>query len=147
MEKIKIFNRVPIIGEVYLMKFTQHGAGRNCWRPGVVLQNNIGNANSPNIIAVPLTSVIKKVNQPTHVVVYAADTELLRDSMALCEKPETIEKESIGKYVTTLSSTYMKEIAIASSIATAAIAYLSVGELINVRREAIRLNQKITSNW
>lgn len=66
--------RVPQIGEVYLMDFGGSGCEQNGWRPGVVFQNNVGNAHSPNIIALPLTSSIKKAGQPTHVVIKSADS-------------------------------------------------------------------------
>ena len=72
--------RVPQIGDVYLMKFGGSGSEQSGWRPGVVFQNNVGNAHSPNIIALPLTSSIKKTNQPTHVIVKAADSFLLPSS-------------------------------------------------------------------
>ena len=72
--------RVPQIGDVYLMKFGGSGSEQSGWRPGVVFQNNVGNAHSPNIIALPLTSSIKKKNQPTHVIVKAADSFLLPSS-------------------------------------------------------------------
>lgn len=68
--------RVPQIGEVYLMNFGGSGCEQNGWRPGVVFQNNVGNAHSPNIIALPLTSSIKKAGQPTHVVIKSADSGL-----------------------------------------------------------------------
>ena len=35
-------------------------------RPGVIIQNDIGNKYSPTSIAVPLTSEIKKLNMPCH---------------------------------------------------------------------------------
>lgn len=100
--------RVPQIGEVYLMKFGGSGSEQSGWRPGVVFQNNMGNAYSPNIIALPLTSSLKKTNQPTHVIIKAADSGLRRDSMVLCENPERMSKERLGQYITTLSEEYMK---------------------------------------
>lgn len=50
----------PSIGEVYLMKFNGEGSEQSGVRLGVVFQNNVGNTNSPNIIALPLTSSLKK---------------------------------------------------------------------------------------
>lgn len=118
--------RVPQIGDVYLMKFGGSGSEQSGWRPGVVFQNNVGNAHSPNIIALPLTSSIKKTNQPTHVIVKAADSGLRRDSMVLCENPERMSKERLGQYLTTLSEEYMKQVAEANLLATGAIAYLDI---------------------
>lgn len=122
METQRIVNAsTPLIGEVYLMQFAGSGSEQGGWRPGLVFQNNTGNAHSPNIIALPLTSSIKKTAQPTHVVVLASDSGLARDSMVLCENPERMSKCRIGKYLTTLPDKYMREIAIANLIATSAL--------------------------
>lgn len=102
--------RVPQIGEVYLMKFGGSGSEQSGWRPGVVFQNNMGNAYSPNIIALPLTSSLKKTNQPTHVIIKAADSGLRRDSMVLCENPERMSKERLGQYITTLPQQFSKRL-------------------------------------
>ena len=64
------------------------------WRPGVVFQNNIGNAKSPNIIALPLTTCLKKLNMPTHVLVRADESGLKKDSMVLCENPERMSRST-----------------------------------------------------
>ena len=61
--------RYPRIGDVYMMRFSGSGNEQTGWRPGLVFQNNTGNYFSPNIIALPFTSSIKKSEQPTHVLV------------------------------------------------------------------------------
>lgn len=122
------------------MKFSGSGNEQNGWRPGLVFQNNMGNAHSPNIIALPLTSSIKKTGQPTHVIVRAADSGLRKDSMVLCENPERMSKERVGRYITTLSDEYMKQIAEANLLATGAIAYLDVEALLLIWRRAMALN-------
>ncbi len=122
----------PIIGDVYLMKFDGSGNEQSGWRPGVVFQNNV--------IALPLTSSIKKTNQPTHVVVLAADSGLRRDSMVLCENPEKMSKARIGKFLTRLPDEYMKKIAAANLLATAAISFLNESDLLEIWQAAIRLN-------
>lgn len=122
--------RVPQIGEVYLMKFGGSGSEQSGWRPGVV----------PNIIALPLTSSLKKTNQPTHVIIKAADSGLRRDSMVLCENPERMSKERLGQYITTLSEEHMKQVAEANLLATGAIAYLDIEALLAVWKKAAALN-------
>lgn len=114
--------RVPQIGEVYLMKFGGSGSEQSGWRPGVVFQNNMGNAYSPNIIALPLTSSLKKTNQ------------------VLCENPERMSKERLGQYITTLSEEHMKQVAEANLLATGAIAYLDIEALLAVWKKAAALN-------
>lgn len=54
------------IGDVLLMEFDGIGSEQRGIRPGVVFQNNIGNQSSPNIIALPLSSKVKKRTLPTH---------------------------------------------------------------------------------
>lgn len=137
--------RVPQIGEVYMVRFNGSGSEQAGWRPGVIFQNNVGNAHSPNIIVLPLTSSIKKTSQPTHVVVKAADCGLLRDSMVLCENPERMSKERLGHYITTLPKEDMKRIAEASLLATSAIAYLDLDALLAVWKKAAVLNPAVSA--
>ena len=132
----------PQIGEVYLMKFGGEGSEQAGLRPGLVFQNNTGNLHSPNIIALPITSSLKKAGQPTHVVLHAIDTGLKRDSMVLCENPERLSKGRIGRYITTLPRNYMRQIAEASLLATSAISYLDVDLLHSIWKKASELNSR-----
>lgn len=132
--------RKPQIGDVYMMRFGGSGNEQKGWRPGLVFQNNLGNQYSPNVIALPLTSVIKKSTQPTHVVVPANGTGLLRDSMVLCENPERMSKEKLGAYLTTIPEEYMSQIAIASLLATSAISFINPELLISIWQKATALN-------
>lgn len=130
----------PMIGDVYLMKFGGSGSEQSGWRPGLVFQNNTGNLYSPNIIALPLTSALKKTHLPTHVVLHAEDTGLARDSMVLCENPERMSKERLGNYLTSLSKEYMSKIAIANLLATSAISFIDPETLISVWHKASAIN-------
>lgn len=130
----------PRIGEIYLMKFGGEDSEQAGIRPGLVFQNNLGNLYSPNIIALPITSSLKKAGQPTHVTLYASDTGLKRDSMVLCENPERLSKAKIGKYITKLPDKYMRQIAEASLLATSAISFLDVDLLRSIWKKALDLN-------
>lgn len=132
--------RAPQIGEVYLMDFGGSGSEQSGVRPGVIFQNNVGNAHSPNVIALPLTSAVKKMGQPTHVLLRADDTGLRMDSVVLCENPERMSKEKIGRFITRLSDDYMKEITEASLLATSAIAFLDIESLLRIWKTASALN-------
>ncbi|MBO5037737.1 MAG: type II toxin-antitoxin system PemK/MazF family toxin [Clostridia bacterium] len=132
--------RTPLIGEVYSMYFDGSGSEQSGWRPGLVFQNNVGNIHSPNVIALPLTSSLKKLNMPTHVLVDAEGTGLKRDSIVICENPESMSKEKIGRYITTLPESYMKKVAIANLIATSAISFIDKESLLSVWQKASRLN-------
>lgn len=140
MHKTRVEDRIPRIGEIYNMYFNGTGSEQSGWRPGVVFQNNVGNVNSPNIIALPLTSSLKKLYMPTHVLLRAADTELRKDSVVICENPEKMSKDKIGKYITTLPDSYMKKIAMANLIATSAISFIDKDSLISVWEKAIQMN-------
>ena len=132
--------RVPQIGDIFLMKFSGSCNEQNGWRPGLVFQNNTGNVYSPNIIALPLTTAIKKTGQPTHVVIPAAENGLKKTSMVLCENPERMSKEKIGQYITTLSNDDMKKVVSANLLATSAISFLDVESLTTIWKKASALN-------
>ena len=123
------------------MLFEGSGHEQTGWRPGVVFQNNIGNTYSPNIIALPLTSSLKKLGMPTHVLISASDTGLRRDSIVICENPKCISKENIGRFIMKLPDHYMKQIAEANLVATSAISFMDFGSLIEVWNKARQLNK------
>lgn len=133
-------SRVPQIGEIYLMRFEGCGSEQTGLRPGLVFQNNTGNMHSPNIIALPITSSVKKMGQPTHVLLKANETGLRMDSVVLCENPERMSKDRIGKYITKLSDQDMKRVTEANLLATSAISFLDIESLIRVWRFAVALN-------
>ena len=128
------------IGEVYIVQFSGTDSEQQGIRPGLILQNNIGNIFSPNLIVLPMTSCLKKHDLPTHVIVLAAESGLKRDSMILCENPERMSKEKVGRYLTTLSYEYMRKVASAYLLATSAIAFLDKDLLLSLWEQATRLN-------
>lgn len=128
------------IGEVYLMRFDGQGSEQSGWRPGLVFQNNVGNLHSPNIIALPLTSSIKKRNLPTHVFVSSSDTELKMDSIVLCENPQRMSKDKIGTFIMKMPDKYMSLIAQANLLATSAISFIDRETLLRIWQKASYLN-------
>lgn len=135
--------RYPRIGDVYLMRFTGSGNEQTGWRPGLVFQNNTGNIYSPNIIALPFTSSIKKSEQPTHVLIPSNGTGLRKDSMVLCENPERMSKDRLGAYITTLPDEYMEKIAIANLLASSAISYINPESLQRIWEQASSFNAPV----
>lgn len=77
-------------------------------RPAIVVQNNMGNAHSPCIIVVPITSTTKKY-VPTHVKI-GVESGLLKTSTVLCEQLLTINKSSVIKTFGHLTPNVMKQI-------------------------------------
>lgn len=130
----------PRIGDIYLMHFCGNGSEQSGWRPGLVFQNNMGNIHSPNIIALPLTTVIKKKSQPTHVMIPSEGTGLKADSMVLCENPERMSKSKLGQYITTLPDEYMAKVAAANLLSSSAISYINPDVLLSLWQQAISLN-------
>ena len=129
-------NRHPKIGDVYMMDFYGRGSAQRGMRPGIVIQNNIGNKNSPNVVALPLTSSLKNLHQPTHVVLPADKTGLKTDSMVICECPTSIPKESIKTLITQIPDQYMREIAKAFLIEHPMLCYLSDEDVSDVQMES-----------
>ena len=136
------YTRSPRIGDVYLMYFNGQGSEQKGWRPALIFQNNVGSVHSPNVIVLPLTSSLKKLNQPTHVLV-PQEAGLARDSLVLCENPERVSKERLGKFLTTIPEQYMEKIAVAFLLATSAISYINPAALTEAWRKSRSLNTAV----
>lgn len=84
-------------GDIYYVDFGQNiNSNKQCGvRPAVIVSNNRANMHSPVITVVPLTGQVhKKRFLPTHVFVPKC-CGLNRDSLALAEQVETIDKNSM----------------------------------------------------
>ena len=67
-------------------------------RPAIIIQNDIGNQYSPTLLVIPLTTKIKSLNQPTHMLIRKTiENGLSQDSMLLAEQPMPVCKEGIKK--------------------------------------------------
>lgn len=140
LEIIKFERRIPKCGEVYYVRFEGDGSEQSGYRPAIVFQNNVGNLYSPNVIVLPLTTSLKKLRQPTHVLLPAAVTGIPKDSLVLCENPTCISKEKLGKYITKLPEVFMSKIAESYLLSTAALAYLSMDKIESVTERSNALN-------
>lgn len=129
----------PKIGDVYMMEFYGRGSAQHGYRPGIVIQNNIGNQNSPNVVAVPVTSSLKRMGQPTHVFLSAKNTGLKYDSLVLCESPMSIPKDKIGNFVASLPRSYMRQIARAFLLEHPVLGFLTNKEIEDVKQESYSL--------
>lgn len=87
------------------------GSVQSGYRPGIVIQNNIGNKFSPTLIAIPLTSKIKNLEQATHMLIKSNDDNGLKvDSMLLAEQISTIDKKKTKKIGTISNREIQKNI-------------------------------------
>lgn len=68
--------------------------------PAVVISNRKANESSPNLIIAYLTSQLKRVELPTHVVIQWYDE--LKPGMILAEQIATISKDDVLSFVTHL---------------------------------------------
>ena len=73
------------------------GSEQGDTRPVLIIQNNVGNAHSPTVVIVPLTSS-KKAFLPTHVKI-ARTGGLRADSTVLCEQVRTIDRSRLDGYI------------------------------------------------
>lgn len=86
-------------GQIYLAELHSGiGSEQGKLRPVCIIQNNLGNKFAPTCTVIPLSSVLKKCNMPTHVLL--SNTKCLeRLSMALTEQITTISKDRLVKFI------------------------------------------------
>lgn len=86
--------------DIVFAKLNTDGHIQGGVRPVVIVQNDTGNKFSPTLIVIPLTSKVKKLNQPTHGLIKASEENGLKvDSMLLGEQIMTINKECVKSKV------------------------------------------------
>lgn len=97
-------------GDIYYVNFGYNiGAVQNFCRPGIVIQNNTGNAAAPTVIVAAITSEIKKVNLPVHAYI-GKKFGLTEPSMVLLEQVKTVDKQNLGNYIGHVSPVCMRRI-------------------------------------
>ena len=75
-----------------------NGSVQSGYRPGIVIQNDVGNKYSPTLIVMPLTSKMKNLDQATHLLIKCNKENGLRtDSILLAEQISTIDKNKAQK--------------------------------------------------
>lgn len=80
-------------------------------RPAVIIQNNIGNRFSPTMLVIPMSSKLKKVNQPTHILIHPDHKNgLSTTSMLLAEQTMPISKNKVTKIGRIQDRTMQKDI-------------------------------------
>ena len=65
-------------------------------RPVIIIQNDIGNKFCPTVLVLPITSVVKKENMPTHCILHKSNKNGLSvNSMVLAEQIKSIDKSRL----------------------------------------------------
>lgn len=87
-------------GDIYFCDFIEQGGSvQSGLRPALIIQNNMGNKYSSTLIVSPITSIVKKKDQPTHVYL-DKNFGLNEESMVMLEQINTVDKEvHIKEYV------------------------------------------------
>lgn len=130
----------PKIGDVYYAELDGIESEQKGRRPVVIIQNNIGNKHSGNVVVATMTSKLKKTTLPTHVLIN--NNNKLKDTIVQCESLKTISKSRLEDYVTTLSDEDIGKIGIASLISTPTLAYSDTKTIIDLIKQ-IRIKNNI----
>jgi len=97
-------------GEIYSVDFgIPRGSEQGGRRPALVIQNDIGNRNSPTTIVAAITSRQKK-HYPFHVEITANESGLPQDGTVLLEQVLTINQSRLVSKVGALASAKMAEV-------------------------------------
>ena len=91
--------RTPKQYEVWFAELGDHSGTsvQSGTRPVLVISNDVANRNSPVVTVIPLSSKLKKLELPVHIVLTEKECEMLRDehledSILLVEQITTIDK-------------------------------------------------------
>ena len=97
-------------GDIYLANLNPFkGVEQGGTRPVLVVSNDIGNFYSDLLIIAPITSHLKKLDLPTHVLLKDV-RGLTTDSVVCLEQPKGIDKQRIIKYLGKISKEQMKAV-------------------------------------
>ena len=97
-------------GDIYLVDFDPVvGSEQGGIRPGLVLQNDIGNFFSPILSVAPVTTQLKRLDLPTHVLLENVPG-LKATSMAEIEQPKSVDKQRVRRYLGKISKEQMKAV-------------------------------------
>jgi len=95
-------------GDVYYASLNPIiGSEQDGERPVVVVQKNLANKHSPTIIIVPITTVLKRMDLPTHIPI-SKNNFLKKDSMVIVEQIRAIDKKRLKAYLGHLKPEQMK---------------------------------------
>ena len=85
------------------------GSEQDGFRPVLIIQNDVGNNHSPTVIVAPISSQIKKVELPTHVLL-PSELELPEESMVMLEQIRTVDRARLDSYLTTADEKTMRKV-------------------------------------
>lgn len=97
-------------GELYFAELSGTvGSEQDGVRPVLIIQNDVGNRNSPTTIIAPLTSKHGKAVLPTHITL-AKECGLSEKSLVLLEQIRTVDKCRLLNYIGAVDTETMKQV-------------------------------------
>lgn len=122
----KAKSRIVHRGEVYECNFgIGIGSEMQKDRPCVIVQGNLGNINSSNVIVAPITHTDKPLPCMAKITPQSNSQGIILDGFANLSNIQTVSKARLGNYITRLSKKDIKEIDNAL--------YVSVGVIKNIK--------------
>lgn len=91
-------NGNPILrGEIYMADFGQQNGSEICGiRPALIISNNMGNKYGPTVIVAAITSRLKALYMPTHLILsQTLGTNSKKRSMVELEQIRTLDKTAL----------------------------------------------------
>ena len=80
-------------------------------RPCLVIQANIGNINSSNVIVAPITHTNNPIPSMTHITTqYSANGKVILDGQVNLSNIQTVSKARLGNFVARLSKTDLEQV-------------------------------------
>lgn len=97
-------------GDIFYADFGEaEGSSMRGIRPALIISNNLGNENGPTVIVVAITSHIKAMHLPTHLVVESG-IGLNKKSMLVFEQLKTIDKACLKDKIGQVSQSFLKRV-------------------------------------
>lgn len=107
----KAKNRIVHRGEVYECNFgIGIGSEMQKERPCVIIQGNVGNINSSNVIVAPITHTDKPLPTMARIKPQYNSQELILDGFVNLSNIQTVSKARLGNYITKLENSDIKNI-------------------------------------
>ena len=97
-------------GEIYYVDFEQNaGSSMNGLRPALVISNDVGNQHGPTVIVAAISSSIKAMWLPTHLIV-EYNKGLKTKSMVMLEQIKTVDKACLQEKVGSVSADFLEKV-------------------------------------
>lgn len=86
-------------GDIYYYDLgTANGSVQSKLRPVLIIQNNVGNENGPTTVVAAISSVVKKMYLPTHILLDPS-CGLREKSIVMLEQVKTVDKKDLMEHV------------------------------------------------